>query len=186
MNLFFRLCLMMAQSLFRRRSTVPVMSVTQRSFSVWITDQDVLGHMTNSRYFSFTDLAMIDFMLKTGALSVARRNKWLPIVCFEDLAFHRMLKFPQRFELTTRICGWTEDYIVFQHAFVRSGQIHCDGISLARFVHRRGGSVQISDVAEAFGIVEDSPALPEPAQHAVERLTRARRTRKTAEARELI
>lgn len=174
MNLFFRLCLILLKAAFRRHPNCHVLDTTSRSFSVWLTDQDVLGHMTNSRYFSFTDLAMIDFMLKTGALKIARQRKWLPIICFEDLGFHRMLKFPQRFSLSTRICGWTENYIVFQHEFTRDGNLHSDGFSLARFVHRSGGAVKISDVADAFGIDGASPALPDAAALAVQRMHSAR------------
>jgi acyl-CoA thioesterase FadM len=171
LNLFFRLCIILLGAGLRRAPCVPVLSPTRRSFSVWITDQDAFGHMTNSRYFSLTDLAMLDYMLKTGALSVARRHGWLPIVSFEDIAFHKMLKFPQRFTIETRLVGWTDAYMVFTHRFCRETRCHADGLTLARFVTRQARAVPIADVARAFSIDGPSPPLPPEATEACRRLS---------------
>ena len=45
--------------------------------AVWLGDQDPMGHMTNSRYSSFTDLAIMNYMGRTGALKAFRKRGWL-------------------------------------------------------------------------------------------------------------
>ncbi len=184
MNLFLRLVGILIGAAFRRPLDVDVLSPTRRSFSVWITDQDALGHMTNSRYFSFTDLAMLDFMLKTRALSIARRKGWLPIVSYEDIAFHRMLKFPQRFSIETRLVGWTDRYIVFTHSFERDGQCHAESLTLARFITRGGTGVAVAEIARAFSIDSPSPPLSDAVLSAIERLARGRRRAVSPQTRE--
>lgn len=170
MNLFLRLLGILLGAVIRRPLDTGVLSPVRRSFSVWITDQDALGHMTNSRYFSLTDLAMLDFMLKTRALSIARRKGWLPIVSYEDIAFHRMLKFPQRFIIETRLVGWTDRYMVFTHRFERGGRCHAESLTLARFITRAGARVDVSEIARAFSIDHPSPPLSDAALCAIGRL----------------
>ena len=182
MNLFFRLVGILLGHLLSRPTPVSVLSETNRDFRVWLTDQDALGHMTNSRYFSITDLAMLDFMLKTGALKIARRQRWLPIVAYEDCAFVRMLRFPEAYSVTTRLVGWTDRYICFEHVFVSKGAQCAVSTTLARFMTRSGRSVAIPDVAQAFGIDQPSPELSPATLAAIARLeTTRQRNRELSE-----
>lgn len=180
MNLFFRLLLILVGRAFRRRTAVDLMSTTNRKFSVWLTDQDALGHMTNSRYFSFSDLAIMDFMLKTGAMKKARAKGWLPIVAYKQCAFAKMLRFPQRFSIETRIDGWTDEVICFCHSFVRHGQIHAQAVTLARFITRDGKPVPIIDIAKAFEVSIASPELSAPSRSALDALEHARELRRNS------
>ena len=90
--------------------------------AVWIGDHDPMGHMTNSRYASFTDLGMLNYIARTGFLKVFRQHGWTPIIQSEAISFHRMMRFPQKFELHTRPVGWEGSYILFEHTFLSKGR----------------------------------------------------------------
>ena len=96
MNLFFRFLRIFLPAFFTKKRT-GLMDVHTIRSSVWIGDQDPLGHMTNSRYSSFTDLGTMNYMGRTGALMTYRKRGWSPIIQHESITFYRMMKFPQKF-----------------------------------------------------------------------------------------
>ena len=117
--------------------------------SVWIGDQDPLGHMTNSRYSSFTDLGTMNYMGRT----------WSPIIQHESITFCRMMKFPQKFELTTQLVGWADCYICFRHQFHSKGKLIAESRMVARLVGRGRKKVDTQMALEAMGLNLESPQL---------------------------
>ena len=139
MNLFFRFLRIFLPAFFTKKRTGLMDVHTVRS-SVWIGDQDPLGHMTNSRYSSFTDLGTMNYMGRTGALMTYRKRGWSPIIQHESITFYRMMKFPQKFELTTQLVGWADCYICFRHQFHSKGKLIAESRMVARLVGRGGPS----------------------------------------------
>jgi len=117
--------------------------------SVWIGDQDPLGHMTNSRYSSFTDLGTMKY----------RKRGWSPIIQHESITFYRMMKFPQKFELTTQLVGWADCYICFRHQFHSKGKLIAESRMVARLVGRGRKKVDTQMALEAMGLNLESPQL---------------------------
>jgi acyl-CoA thioesterase FadM len=168
MNLFLRLLLVWLKAKFKRAKG-PFEEIVTR-FQVWPTDQDMFRHMTNSRYFSLTDVCIIDFMLQIRAWRVLSKRGWIPIVVYEDLVFRKMLRWPQRFLVRTRLLGWDEANVIVSHAFERAdGTTTAEGLSISRFVSRKGERIATARVVEALGIAEAPPALPPTAAAALAR-----------------
>lgn len=182
MNLFLRLLLVLVDNWRRGGPREDLFATTRRRFSVWLTDQDAFGHMTNSRYFSMTDLAIMDFMARTGAMGRLRGRGWFPVIAYEDFAFIRMLRFPQRFEIATRIVGWQDEHLCLTHEFRRLGRLTAEGLTLARIVDRKGKAIPFTEVTALFGVTHPSPPLPETAIRALDRLKEGA-ARRAAEAR---
>lgn len=158
MNLFFRLLRVLLFAMFSGKRTQMLDPHTLR-FRVWIGDQDPMGHMTNSRYGSFTDLGIMNYMTRTGFLQVFRKRGWFPIVQHESFTYHRMMKFPQAFELTTEIVGWDDCYICFRHLFHSRGKLVAESRMISRIVGRKGAKVTGQMALEAMGLSVESPAL---------------------------
>lgn len=168
MNLFLRLLIVWLKARFKRAR--PAFDEIETTFHVWLTDQDMFRHMTNSRYFSLTDVCIVDYMLQTRAWPVLAHRGWLPIVVYEDLAFRRMLRFPQRFTVRTRLLGWDEANVVLAHAFVRGdGVTTAEGFTISRFISRKGERIATAEVVEALGLQAASPALAPAAAAALAR-----------------
>jgi acyl-CoA thioesterase FadM len=158
MNLFFRFLRIILPALLARPGT-SLLDMHRLQFAVWLGDQDPMGHMTNSRYSSFTDLAIMNYMGRTGALMAFRRRGWLPVIQHEAFTYFRMLRFPERFEIQTRLIGWENTQMVFQHDFLREGRLHAQSLMIARLTGRRKMHVTAAMALEALGISLQSPPL---------------------------
>lgn len=158
MNLFFRFLRIFLPAFFSNKRT-PLLDVHTIRSAVWLGDQDPMGHMTNSRYSSFTDLGIMNFMGRTGTLKVFRKQGWIPIIQHESLTFHRMMRFPQKFELRTQMVGWDGSYICFSHEFHSKGKLIAESRMVARLVGRKRARVTADMALEALGQPMDSPPL---------------------------
>jgi acyl-CoA thioesterase FadM len=169
MNLFLRILLVWLKSKFKPRKGAFDEVVTR--FRVWPTDQDMFRHMTNSRYFSLTDVCIIDYMLQTGAWPVLAKRGWLPIVVYEDLIFRKMLRWPQAFIVRTQLLGWDEANVIVRHTFEREkdGVVTTEGFTISRFISRKGERIATARVVEALAIGDAPPALPANAAAALAR-----------------
>ncbi|MCA8900904.1 MAG: thioesterase family protein [Hyphomonas sp.] len=173
MNLFFRLLRILIGAYFGGKRTHFLDVHTIRS-SVWIGDHDILGHMTNSRYASFTDLGIMNFMGRTGTMKVFRKHGWIPLIQHESLTYFRSMSFPQKFELQTQMVGWDGTYMCFRHIFIARGRTIATSRMIARLVGRRKQRVTADMALEALGSPMPSPPLDQAFQDAIAELRAAR------------
>lgn len=160
MNLFLRLMLTFIRASLAKQ-TPGLFDTTRLRSRVMLTDQDMFAHMTNSRYFSFSDLAIINYIVRTRCWPKLRKQGWHPVVCSETVTFARMLRAHQAFEVETRLIGWNDTYICFEHRFIR-GTAHTATVRIvARFASRKRSRVAMSDVTALLGVQDASPDLPE-------------------------
>ena len=169
MNLFLRIVLVWLKSLFKRR--IGVLDAYDTHFTVWWTDQDMLRHVTNSRFFSLTDVCVIDYFLRARVWKALRSNGWFPLIVYEDMHFLKPLRYPAKFRVTTQFLGWEDDRIVASHKFMRGdGVLIASGHTVARFVGRDGKAAPIATVAAALKAPAPPPLQGEP----LEALNRSR------------
>jgi acyl-CoA thioesterase FadM len=166
MNLFLRIVLVWIKALFKRR--IGVLEAYETHFTVWWTDQDALRHVTNSRFFSLTDVCVIDYFLRARVWKTLQKNGWFPLIVYEDMHFFKPLRHPSKFRVRSQFLGWDEDRIIATHRFMRGEALIAEGYTVARFVDRKGKAVPIATVASALSAPE-SPALPPAAAAVLER-----------------
>jgi acyl-CoA thioesterase FadM len=158
MNLFFRFVRTMLAAMFSSRRT-GLLELHMIRSKVWLGDQDPMGHMTNSRYSSFTDLGIMNYMGRTRALHTFRRRGWLPVIQYEAFFYHRMLRYPQPFEVHIRLIGWDDAYMVFRHEFISGDCVHATSLLIARLTGRKKTRVTAMMAMEALGEALESPPL---------------------------
>lgn len=169
MNLFFRFLRVFLPAFFSRVHTSLLDLHIIRS-AVWLGDQDPMGHMTNSRYSSFTDLSIMNYMGRTGALKAFRKRGWIPVIQYESFAYLRMLRYPQKFEVHTRLTGWGDTHLVFQHTFLSEGRVHAESMMIARLTGRKKLRVTSQMAMDALGVTLESPPLSPQVQALLEDL----------------
>ncbi len=173
MNLFLRLILVFIRaSLSKQR--VALLDETRLRYRVWLTDQDMFAHMTNSRYLSFSDLGTINYIMRTGCWSILRKRGWFPVICAQSMVISRMLKTPQKFEIVTKTTGWTDTYVCLSHKFYREGRQHAEVRVIARFTSKDKTKVSPQAMMDALGDEIDSPQLPAPYQAMIKDIEQAR------------
>ncbi len=159
------------------KQRVSVFATTRIRSRVMITDQDMFAHMTNSRYFSFSDLGVINYIVRTGAWPKLRKKGWFPVVCAESVVFTKMLRSPQGFEVQTRLAGWDDTYICLRHDFIRDEQTTATVRIVARFASRKRQKVVMSDVTSLLDIDAASPPLGRDFLDMIENIEAARSVR---------
>lgn len=167
MNLFIRIVLVWVKSFFS--PAIGILEPCISRFRVWFTDQDAFRHMTNSRYFSLTDVCIIDFMLRSGAWRGLSKKGWMPVIVYEDMIILRMLRFPQKFTVETTLLGWDDKYAILTHLFRRGGEPTAEGYTVARFVDTKGKRIPTGEVLALLGETGQSPPLPAQAQEVLAR-----------------
>jgi acyl-CoA thioesterase FadM len=166
MNLFLRIVLVWFKALFARR--IGVLEAYETKFTVWWTDQDMLRHVTNSRFFSLTDVCVIDYFLRARVWKALQKNGWFPLIVYEDMHFLKPLRYPSKFRVRSQFLGWDDERIVASHRFLREDTVIASGYTVARFVDRKGKAVPIATVAAALK-APDAPPLQGEALAALER-----------------
>ncbi|MEO0981841.1 MAG: thioesterase family protein [Pseudomonadota bacterium] len=162
MNLFLRLLMLVIRTRFAKRTHVN--DEHALSFRVWLGDQDMLQHMTNSRYLSFSDLAMIDFLMRTDMWRRLRKQGLHPLVAYKDIRMLRMLRFPQKFEVRTRMVGWIGPYVGMQHEFTSRGRVTATSLTIGRFIGKSKRPT-LDELRISMGY--DDVVNPEPSEELV-------------------
>jgi acyl-CoA thioesterase FadM len=157
-NLFLRRLWVLIRALLSSKDG-PFTGTYTLKYRVWLSDQDMFMHMTNSRYLSFSDLGRFNMLARTGISKALRKNAWRLEVCGQTRTITKMLKTPQAFTMVCKIVGWTEDYLAISHQFLRRGGIHADVSMLVALRGADGTRLGISQLLEARGVTETSPDL---------------------------
>jgi acyl-CoA thioesterase FadM len=158
MVLFFRVLRILFSNLLRGRGGVLDESLLR--LRVWPTDMDLNFHLNDGRYISLSGLGRIDLMLRTGVLRRGVRRGWYPVVGAVTIRYRREIKSLEKFSLRSRIVGWDDKWMYFEHRFEKNGELAA--IAYARGVLRtRDGAVPTRDVLALVGHTEPSPPLPD-------------------------
>lgn len=113
---------------------------------VGLTDQDIFGHMTNTRYNAFALLAFEDLLIRTGANAAAKQAGVTFKVFREDVVFVRMLKFPDTFTVDMHLAEVKDDQLVFRHVFRKKDRLITTGAITAAIVGNDGKRRPVRDV----------------------------------------
>ena len=117
--------------------------------------------MTNSRYLSFSDLARLNMLIRTGIWKILKQENWTLDILGQTRTISRMLKSPQTFILGCQIEGWTDDTIAICHRFQRGEKVHAEVRSLMQLTDRQGNTVPVSELLNALNAQQTSPKLSE-------------------------
>lgn len=160
MNLLFRLIWVLIQATIGAKHT-PLTDPRRTKFTVWITDQDMFLHMTNSRYLSFADLGRVDLTARTGLRKAMSRQNWRAEICGQIVTINRMLKAPNRFGLETQIRGWDDQYIAVSQVFLRHGKTHASVNTLLKVLAKDKTLIPPQNLVDTVAPGLASPPLPD-------------------------
>ncbi|MEL7284520.1 MAG: thioesterase family protein [Pseudomonadota bacterium] len=160
MNLFFRRLWIILTAMFASKNG-PLDKVYQRTYRVWLTDQDMFMHMTNSRYLSFSDLGRLNLLIRSGLSKALKQNGWRLEICAQTRTITRMLKAPQAFRMICEIDGWTDQHIAFNHMFKRGRKTHATVNTLMRISDGDGNQVSPQRLIDAVRWAQSSPKMPQ-------------------------
>lgn len=158
MNMLLRLIVVLIRT--RLRGKAAPLGPCRVPFRVRLSDLDPLGHMNNGVYFSIFDLGRIDLMLRSGLYSRMRKHGWYAVVTAETGSFRRELKPFRKFELDTRVIGWDDRHLYFEHRMFTGGLLATNAVIQLRFLSREGERIEPERVAELLPETPERPELP--------------------------
>lgn len=167
MNLFFRRLWVYLRAQLSSKQE-PLTDAYSLIFRVWLTDQDMFLHMTNSRYLSFSDLARVNMLIRTGIWRAMKANGWSLNAVAQTRTIARMLKSPQTFEIVCRIEAWDDEHLAICHRLQRNGKIHAELRALMQLHDASGTIIPTSALLAILGHEKPSEDMPANFQALVE------------------
>ena len=148
MHLLLRTILTLLRSF--RRPPLDIFGVSSVPMRVLPTDIDIAMHVNNGMYLSLMDLGRFDLMARSGLWKTMRRRGWTPVVGNETISFRKSLQLWQRYSIETRILGFDEKSVYFQHRMVVDGEVYAEAHVAGRLVSKKG-PVSNEEIFEAAG-----------------------------------
>ncbi|MEJ8826211.1 thioesterase family protein [Variovorax humicola] len=137
MNLILRMLWVWFLSLRRERLPVGVAETRLRLITL-PNDLDLNLHMNNGRYLTMADLSRIDLFLRTGLVSVMRKEKWAPIISEHTMIYKRSLRLFQKFEAVMQLTHWDDRCFYMSHQFLVGERVVAEGTSVGVIRGRDG------------------------------------------------
>ena len=158
MNLFLRLIRVLVVGLFFEKGTKLVDSHVVAS-KVGFGDTLWGTHMVLSRFASFTDLAIMNYLVRSRSLNTFRKNGWIPIIQAETFDYFGELARGDRFRVVTQLACLDGVYFCFLHKFTRDDELVAVSWMVTRVVARAKRLVTAQDVMAAMQVNYESPDL---------------------------
>ncbi|MEL7129175.1 MAG: acyl-CoA thioesterase [Pseudomonadota bacterium] len=180
MNLVLRLLLIMFTAF--RAPKFGIWGTGRLDFTVWSSDSRAGGTILPARHFSYADLGVLDYTVRSGILKALRANGWSPFVISKEMKYAEPLRKGDRITFTTRLIGWRGHYSCLYHEIFRDGDLVAEGHTIGRFVappKKPHPTVDLVATKTGFdGAV--SPQLPDRILDAFDRLETERQARRSA------
>ena len=158
MNLIWRFLLTIITAYFHPQ--LAILDESRKSFRVLPTDIDLMLHMNNGRYFSFLDLARLDYIIRCNLQTEMSKHKIYSVVASEMIRFRKSIDLFKCFEVRTKILGWDERFLYIAHHIMRDDTIHALALVKSCFLKKSTGSISPQTVLNTLGLTYQSPALP--------------------------
>lgn len=137
MNLYLRMLWVYLVSLGKPRLPL-IGAVSTLRLMTFPNDIDVNRHVNNSRYLAYADLNRLDLFIRTGFLSAAIRNGWVPIVAEHTMTYRKPLKVFRHFDAEMVFQAYDEKYFYMTHSFKVGDTVIAEGTSKAAVRSRDG------------------------------------------------
>ena len=124
MNLLFRCLRIIFLARFRKQRSFNEEFVS--SFIVGLHDLGWRDHLPNYRFLSFMELGAFNFFHSTRlALSGQYSSR---MIGTQEVIYLQPVRPFQRFNMKTRLIGWDDKYLYFQHDFYVKGKLKAVGL----------------------------------------------------------
>jgi len=126
MILYFRLILLFFKILSSKKRINALYESDKAFFTVLPTDLDVLGHMNNSRFLAFCDLARVKLLYLSGGMQLLIKHRIKPVIIHSTIDFKKELTLFKNFVVTSKVDSWDDKAFYMKHTVhSHSGEIYC-------------------------------------------------------------
>jgi acyl-CoA thioesterase FadM len=139
---------------------LPIDGVHISHHRCWPVDIDPWGELNNGRTLTLYDFGRIQIFRRTGLVDTLRHNGWRLTMAGATVRYRRRVTVFDRFEMRTRILGRGQRFFYIKQSMWKQGE------ALSSVVYRvavvgESGIVPSQEVADALGLPDWNPALPD-------------------------
>jgi acyl-CoA thioesterase FadM len=139
---------------------LPIDGVHVSQHRCWPVDIDPWGELNNGRTLTLYDLGRIQMFRRTGLVGALRRAGWRLTMAGATVRYRRRVTVFQKFEMRTRIIGRGKRFFYIKQSMWAAGEALSSVVYRVAVVGERG-IVPTQDVADALGLPDWNPALPD-------------------------
>ncbi|MDY6993597.1 MAG: acyl-CoA thioesterase [Pseudomonadota bacterium] len=150
-------------SAWHKRALTPL-DESVLSLRVLPTDIDIYGRMHSSRYLSIMILGRLDLSVRMGLLALMWKQRWITRVVAVNIRYLQPLKLLQRYELSTRLLCWDNQWWYLEQRF----QYHHKTVAISQLkirVEGRTNNIAPGYLLELLGYDPASPTMPATIQY---------------------
>lgn len=159
MVLWFRMLMTIVRGLIRGRID-PLASHTGGFMAFPLLDAET-STLNAGRYFSFCELAVNEANVRNGFYKVLLKHRAVGLTCNVAAHYIRPVRVFKRFEVSTEVVGWDNQFIYRRFRFSQSGEVKFE--ALYRILIRKWSGQKVSplELLAMMGRPEAvSPELP--------------------------
>ncbi|WP_434353535.1 acyl-CoA thioesterase [Psychrobacter sp. HD31] len=124
---FFMKLLLIRELSMQKESQKQLLSQTiKQSYRILPHDMGWRLHLPNYRYLSFIELNISKFLLKVSKTFGCKIHS---LVAMQEIVYLKEVKFLDQLSVETKIEGWDNKYIYFQHTFKVKQQVVSIGLT---------------------------------------------------------
>lgn len=144
----------------RRAAPLPPLGTHVSHHVCWPWDLDFWLELNNGRALTLFDLGRIPLAIRTGLVTILRRERWGLTVAGSVVRYRRRVRIFDRIEMKSRVIGWDARFVYLEQAMFVRGTATSQAI-LRTAVTDANGIVPTDRITAALGLPADSPALPD-------------------------
>ena len=126
----------------------------------WPHDLDFWLELNNGRTLTMMDLGRIPLVNRVGLTRAMRQNKWGMTVAGSSVRYRRRIRGFDRVEQRSRILGWDRRFFYIEQSMWSADGVCANNGLFRMAVTSPKGIVPPEKAAEAMGLPNDSPPLP--------------------------
>lgn len=160
MDLFLRLLWVVCRAFLSKKGD-HVLTGSELTLSVSFLDRSLNGMFHPSRVSSFTDLAVMNFFVRTGGAAIIRRKGWMPIIIGSQRISHDQLGKLKKVSIHSCVKGWSGEYFHMENTWRVDGQPVLVYHLLTRLIASDKSKVTGEDMIREMGLdLEHQDLLP--------------------------
>ncbi len=139
--------------LFLTKKSRTKLAVTDESIlkmRVHLGDIDPFMELNNGRHLTMMDFGRFDLAMRSGMLSIVKKNNWGLVVAGATVRYRHRLKLLQKYTLHTQVVGYDQKWFYFRQKTVSKGKIHSAAL-IRTAVTSKNGVVETKNVLHAMG-----------------------------------
>ncbi len=125
----------------------------------WPWDLDFYFELNNGRTLTLNDLNRIPLALRTGLISVMRREKWGLTVAGASVRYRRRVRMFDRITITSRLVCWDDKFFYLEQSMWVRGNATSNVLYRIALVDS-SGIVKTELISKSLGFEGPSPETP--------------------------